>query len=405
MLLDRDPSVQIGDRVIEAAAGNTDQGNELIQTLLNHNNGLSIGDNIVQAAAGNATTGQKVLKIIFQHAPNTKVSKAALEEAARNGNGRGLAVLLGRMNESEITDSLLEHLLEIAIYPVKNYESPIQTVSLILDRSNTDHPISDAVMKAAVRGRWAVDTSTKLLLKSGRPFTITEELLEVAALEATDDRVLGWLLEYEENLPVTENIVIAAIENKYTGELAMKCLLDRANINITKDMLKRAAELDGSYPYGWFRGEGKAPRQLTRFLLEYQDNLDVNEVFETAARNEIFEKFMFVDLLEWRENPEITEVVLVAAAQSTGEAMEAILEHKPDIQITQEVLKLVASNERWKMFSIMQIIFHYQRNIEITEGVMEAARNNKTMGRNLTALLRKHQESCTSSSSTRRRIR
>lgn len=121
--------------------------------------------------------------------------------------------------------------------------------------------------------------------------------------------------------------------------------------------------------------------------------LKLTGILEAAARNKYYSKNSFETLLGFTKCTVLTENVLIAAAQSSGQSMDVILsDWKHDIQISPAVLKAVASNERWEFFSIMQILLHRYGDIEITEDVLEAARNNKTMRSALTALLRKHQQ-------------
>ncbi|KAI1408118.1 hypothetical protein F5Y13DRAFT_204991 [Hypoxylon sp. FL1857] len=169
---------------------------------------------------------------------------------------------------------------------------------------------------------------------------------------------------------------MAATANPCVTEDCLLLLLDRGNISITRDMFEKAAEADS-------RG-----RHLTKtLLLKYQDSLCVEDVLETAARNEESTEEMFEFLLTWEKDLMVAEDVIVAAAGSSGGSMKALLDWGQPIQITEAVLKALASNERRQTLPMMQLTLYYHRGLEITKEVMQAARGNKTVGPDLTRLL------------------
>ncbi|KAI1444323.1 hypothetical protein F5Y02DRAFT_419182 [Annulohypoxylon stygium] len=355
----------------EAAASNKEHGYEAICMIQNSKNDMKIENRVVEAAAGNDTSGKRILEWIFEHAPDMEISDHLLEIAAKKGNAQGLGLLLDRIDQSRVTDELFSFLLKATMGCVEPYTH--QTAKTILDRAGMTFPISEDILITAFRTpmpRGSMYPSPiGELLDGDRPAVISEKVLQTAVKHCYDESYQLWgidyvkiLLEKNENLSVPERLITTAITNRNMSEASFGSLLDRAQCRITYGMLKGAAETD------------QACRQA-------------------AARNKYYSKNSFETLLGFTKCTVLTENVLIAAAQSSGQSMDVILsDWKHDIQISPAVLKAVASNERWEFFSIMQILLHRYGDIEITEDVLEAARNNKTMRSALTALLRKHQQ-------------
>ncbi|KAI0900709.1 hypothetical protein F4806DRAFT_165944 [Annulohypoxylon nitens] len=376
---------------IEAAANNKRHGYEVICMIQNCKSDMKIGNRVVEAAAGNNASGRRILESIFEHAPGMEISDRLLEITAKKGNAKGLDLLLDRIDKSRITDELLNFLLRATVSCAE--PCTYQVVKEILDRINITFPISEDILITAFRIPIPQDrkhfSPIHVLLNGDRPAVVTEKVLEAAVKNCYDISCLPGsvghiklLLEKNENLSVPERFVVAAIANREMSEASFESLLDRAQCRITYEMLRRAAETDHDR------------RHLLYVFLRRQNDLEIDfGILEAAARNEYYPGNAFKTLLKLIEGTILTENILIAAAQSSGESMGAILSNwKHDIQVSPAVLEAVASNERWEFFSIMQIILHRYGDIEITEDVLEAARNNKTMRSVLTALLRKHQK-------------
>ncbi|KAI0852003.1 hypothetical protein F5Y00DRAFT_274251 [Daldinia vernicosa] len=325
--------LHIEDTVLEAAAGNSEFGDELVEALLYYGGAAPIGDGVMEAVARNKKRGVRVFALLLEHDPNIKISESMLKAAVFNGNSKLLKVWL--------------------------------------DRSDANSRISEAVVKEAIH-----DFSTLLvLLRSGRRITITPDILKLAATNRHVTEIFPTLLDYDKRCPITEAVLTAAIGNpnlfgRHVGSSVFTSkfskLLDRARVGVTEDMVKLAAGTD------WRR------RHVTKILLEYQDDLDVGDVLEIAAGNDSYTQEMFEFLLECDEDYQITEDVVIAAARSSGGSMRALLKCGRHVPITEAVLKTVASRKGWDAASDMALILNGGYGVEITEGVMQAARGSGT---------------------------
>ncbi|KAI1460975.1 hypothetical protein F4805DRAFT_351509 [Annulohypoxylon moriforme] len=396
-LLDRALQSHIDESMLEAAARNVNCGDKLIRMLLDRDDSVEIGDRVVEAAAGNYEKGAKILELFFERKPNTEISNHLLEVAAERGNANGLDALLGRVEESRITSDFLEQMLKDAMGCTG--EKIYSTFPVILRRMDTTFPVSEDVLiavfcKSPEKSAYS-DSILKMLFDGDRPALISEKVLEVAIRNRTLyslGNAVASLLKKDESLKVPEPFIVLAIANVQIQEECVGLLLDRAQRqdDLEVDDILEIAARNECY------GMEISREESFKLLLQHKENVKITEEVLIAAAQSSGKNMETI--LDYKMDIQISQEVLFAAAQSSGESMDAILTYQPDMQPSQSVLKAVVSNENWYFFSAMQIFLHYHPDIEITDDVMEAARNNETMGYDLSALLQKHVQMRSSSS-------
>ncbi|KAI0377723.1 hypothetical protein F5Y04DRAFT_171762 [Hypomontagnella monticulosa] len=371
MVLTGENDIHVGCRIMEAAAKH-EMADDLILLLLSYDRNVQTGEGVLKAAASNPIMRAGTLNLLFERASNPAITDSMLDTAARNISAAALGVFLDRLDDARITDELLEHLIELVVRYTNLFEVPEgfswEAMKPLLDIYNTKPHVPETIINIATANN---TYALWHFLDSGRNITITEEvLIRSFRSEWPPFRILTDSIDYK----VTEAVIEAAIENQYVLSADIVYLLDRAAVNITNSMLKLAAKFDNP------------AQELVERLSEYQNGLDFRNVLHVAMQNDRTTREMF-DIILSKEDTQITEYIVLAAAQSSGECMKALLGCGRPIRINQKMLKALVSNEDWVVFTILQVILFAELDLGFTEEVIEAARNNKTLGRDLTKLL------------------
>ena len=118
LLEQRGEEIKITEEVTKAAAGNWDNGKELMVVLLEQRGEeIKITEEIIKAAADNWSSGKEVMKLLLeQRGDEIKVTEKIIETAAGNrGSGKDVIMLLlePRGEEVRITENVIKAAAEI----------------------------------------------------------------------------------------------------------------------------------------------------------------------------------------------------------------------------------------------------------------------------------------------------
>ncbi|KAE8366416.1 hypothetical protein BDV27DRAFT_91676 [Aspergillus caelatus] len=236
---------KVTTRVLEAAARNRGNGEEVIKFLLVRlGDQITVTKDVVIAAGENWENGEGVMKLLLEYrGDQIKIDEEVVIAAAANrGNAKGVfKVLLDYQDQIIITEE---------------------------------------VVKAAAGNRWnAVVLMTLLLDRRTDQVKITEEVLIAAAGNwGSGEGVLNLLFDYlGDEIEVTEDVLISAAGNWANGEAVMKLLLRRrgAQVMVTEEVLKATVSNRGN--------KEALVKLLLGHLLDHQGQITItDEVFWKA---------------------------------------------------------------------------------------------------------------------------
>ncbi|XDG03183.1 hypothetical protein ABKA04_002798 [Annulohypoxylon sp. FPYF3050] len=373
-------TIQISGEVLRAASSNSKLGWPILDYLFRLlKEAISISEDVMVMIAAQSLYPMNFFKALLTYRQETRITGAVILAIAKSKRlsqtkeEGEIELLLSHVHEISLTENILVPILRSPGFGLKTLNH--------LEKEQAIHITSRIVSTALMTADFGLEEDRKYLksLLDRCP----DSYIDVGA--AASNRWYGYeaicMIQNSKNdMKIENRVVEAAAGNDRSGKRILELIFEHApDMEISDYLLEIAAKKGNAQGLGLLLDridQSRVTDELLGFLLkaavgcaEYDTDQVVKEILDRA------------------------ENVLIAAAQSSGGSMGAILsDWKHDIQISPAVLKAVASNERWKFFSIMQILLHRYGDIEITEDVMEAARNNKTMRSVLTALLRKHQK-------------
>ncbi|KAI1481363.1 hypothetical protein F4774DRAFT_424234 [Daldinia eschscholtzii] len=361
--------ISFSEEILVAITRRFTSTTEVMNLFTQYEEQIQITPSVLAGAATNESIGDELVKQLLARKPDLSVNNIVLEAAARNRGieEESMKMLLDHKKDTQIENSIMEALAYRASW------RPEEIYELFLEHS-PNIKISVSALEAA-----ATSKNYELLeiwLSRG-DVTITPKLLEIAAGSRLGIRSLPMLLDYDKRCQVTGAALIAAIrtmsQDTYLSEPSMfdstfQNMLKRAGTGITEDVLESAAETD-------FHG-----RHITKVLLEHEVNLGVRGILKISARNDSYTYIMFKFLLDRDRNCQIMEDVVVAAAQSSGGSLLALLDCGRPVPISPEVLKTAVSRRGGKAASNMAHILHSQPQIKITDEVMQITRKRYFSG-------------------------
>jgi tetratricopeptide (TPR) repeat protein len=288
--------------------------------------------------------------------------------------------------EPEMTQSLATRVRENAeitqgelLEVVQKFDN--RMLALLLNLRRDKVVITQEVVKAAVENKYyRKELMTLLLDQRGADVPITEEVVKAAAGNYDGKELMTILLDRRgADVPITEEVMKAAAGNYHSKEL-MTLLLDRrgADVLITEEVVKAAVE-------NKYRSKG-----LMTLLLDRRgaDVVITEEVVKAAARSQ-GKEVMKLLLDQRRADVPITEEVVKAAAgnQSNGEEVMTLLldQRGADVQITEEAAaRIVECFDR----NVVALLLDRQgADVPITEEVVKATAGNQINGEEVMTLL------------------
>nr|XP_036589824.1 ankyrin repeat domain-containing protein 28 [Colletotrichum truncatum]KAF6801829.1 ankyrin repeat domain-containing protein 28 [Colletotrichum truncatum] len=371
--------VKITQDIVEAAARDTEFGEELMKLLLEERGDeITITEEVVKAAVGNQAYGESIFRLLLEKRGEIAITEEVVKAAVGNqAYGEPIfRLLLEKRGEIAITEEVVK-----AAIGNQAYGEPI--FRLLLEERGDKIAITEEVVKAAVGNQAYGEPIFRLLLRErGDEIAITEEVVKAAVgNQAYGESIFRLLLEERgDEITITEEVVKAAVGNQAYGESIFRLLLEERGdeITITEEVVKAAV---GNQGYG---------ESILRLLLEERgDKIAITEeVVKAAVGNQVDGKSILRLLLEERgDKIAITEEVVKAAVgnQAYGESIFRLLleERGDEITITEEVVKAAVGNQVDGK-SILRLLLE-ERGVEvtITGDVIEAAAMNSMSGKRI----------------------
>jgi hypothetical protein len=358
--------VSITEQVVKGAVRNEDQGRELMQFFLERwGEDIPITEEIIAEAMENQH-GEQVMKLMIDHLKQrgyeVPITERVVTAARRNDKqgARMMELLLGEKSakirtteEAIIWIIKTEYLQEGAVISRRFFD--IEIMKLLLEHRREEVPITEEVVIAAVGDEEQGGGMIKLLFeRRGDDMLITERVMIAAAGNRNEgERVMDTLFEKRAAaLPITEDVVVAAAGNTWYGQKMMTHFFE-------------------------FRGQS-VPITERVMINAVKDERHGEEIVRL-----IFEKM--------GKAVPITERVIISAAGNSGnvaEIMEIIFEHKMEaVIITEEVVVAAARNE-FRGPEVMQLLFkELGDTVPVTNEVLISAARNRWTGEQVIKLL------------------
>ena len=324
--------------------------------------------------------GPELIDLLCDRNPSLQVPDAAVVAAARSAHGLQTVKLLHARGAIPITESLLiaassvreddrkfvRWLLtgnyDVGIAKAVSNKQNYQEIEPRLLARNPDLRITEATLTAVVAT--APADIVDLLLAITPKAAITEATLTAAVSNISGNaRVVELLLAENPDVKITEVTLMAALSNWKYPMWGVELLLANAHdIEITEAIL--VAPIASS------------PVEVTRILkllLARRPDIEITEAVLMAAVSR--GNRGVVRLLSSRDRCiQVTEAVLVAVVSSyfhCTEFLKLLLARNPDVEITEAVLTAAASNKRDNI-EMIQLLLDRNSDIKVTKAVMTA---------------------------------
>jgi predicted Fe-Mo cluster-binding NifX family protein len=170
-------NAQIPVEVVKAAAGNDNNGKEVMALLLDQRGAdIVITEEVVKAAAGNDNNGKEVMALLLdQRGADVVITEEVVKAAVGNySNGKEMMALL--LNRRGVGVPITEEAIAMV---VQNFGKGI--VALLFDQQGANVVITEEVVKAAAgNDRYGKEVIALLLNQQGADVVITEEVVKAA---------------------------------------------------------------------------------------------------------------------------------------------------------------------------------------------------------------------------------
>ncbi|KAL2817700.1 hypothetical protein BDW59DRAFT_165856 [Aspergillus cavernicola] len=345
--------------------------------------GLTVTEAALQAAAESNNSGEMALLLEAQ-GQAVAIPEAILKSAAENEMcGREVMTLLlnylkGQGRKVLITDAVLKAAAE-------NLESGDALLALLLEYRDNSIWMAEDIVIAAAENEDLGHQIMSLLLNHDRHIWVSPAAFEAAAgnLHQGPELIALLLRQNGDNIRITEDIIITTVHNDTSG-LEVLTLLKEHNggyLPVTEGILVAAAASENCHDI------------IDLFLGLYNANIPItNAVLETAARNPACNKEHLARLLNFFDSTfQVTDVVLISAMHD-WEKVALLLTHLVTITTnspTGGVLIAAAGSAEWCLEKPL-LLELLNRDIPITEAVLEAAAGNPVHGYSVMDMLLEH---------------
>ncbi|CAO2655499.1 Nn.00g043020.m01.CDS01 [Neocucurbitaria sp. VM-36] len=235
-------SLNITEKVIEAAADNWKDGPKLMELLLAHSvEKIPVTLGMVHAAAQNPRTGEAVMKLLITHCVFDITEEIIMVVAKYSSNIGIMEYLLRQFGDKfYVTERIL-------VAASENMGHAHELLELLLKNCHSGFEITEDVLKAAAGNIWCGQRVMEVLLDcGGSGVKITEQVLKkVAGKEGFDrEELLELLIRRRGNeVKNTEEVLEAAVKNYRNGTKIIRLLQQHQQITVTYRVLA-AATLD-----------------------------------------------------------------------------------------------------------------------------------------------------------------
>ncbi|KAL2822762.1 hypothetical protein BDW59DRAFT_163575 [Aspergillus cavernicola] len=357
------------DTILEAAAGNTKYGDDMVGLLLEHRDQSGyITEDVLMAVAGNEDLGHQIITLLFKGPSDIRVTPAVLQVAAENlHQGAKIMALLLSKNPGNI--QITE---EIIISAVHNDVSGLEILTLLGKHNHDELEVTESVMLAAAG---------------------SENFMEVINL---------FLGLHKGNLPITNTILVTTARNPVSTQEDQVRLLELSNskVQVTEECFDTRVHMHAKATF-LLRNQGRITEHVMvaaagredydsessfqGLLAEPHD--PVTDVILGAAAGKSLHGPDFVDFILacYAKDLHILETTLLAATRNPKggpEVLALLLEQRPDVQITNDVILAAAGTDT----NALEVLIRHINDsptkspIQMTEGLLEAIAGNRSCG-------------------------
>jgi hypothetical protein len=233
---------------------------------------VKITEEVVEAAAGNSRSGKEVMMLLLdRRGDDVKITNKVVEVVVGNyRSGKEVMILLldRRGDEVKITDKVVEAV-------VSNSRSGKEVIMLLLDRRGDDVKITDKVIEAAVANEDSGELISLLLDRRGDKVKITNKVVEAVAYSGQEGGLCVLKQRFAVNIGIWEPIAQLYHSSKTGDEKVVQKLL---GLGVDPN----AKDYHGRTPLWWSASNGHA--SVTILLLK-QDNVQLNETDINGCTN------------------------------------------------------------------------------------------------------------------------
>ena len=228
LFLGRAETVEITEKVLEAAAGHF-YGAQMLKLLLDRlGHSVTITEAVIKASVSHINDGMSLLALLEKHGP-IQITDDIFKAAVSHGSNEMVQELMSRMGNVEITEKLL----------VAASENPMEVFTVFLRRSGSE-VVTDEVLKAVIEHNQSVASErlTEIFLRGYQKKIPEQVAISAAACEFEAINIMKVLLEQGVDIEITEEVVKKASENEECREELLKMLLERCtkeNIPLSVD--------------------------------------------------------------------------------------------------------------------------------------------------------------------------
>ena len=353
MLLERLGKVHITEDMLLVAAGDKDDGAELIRIFLERGGEVEMSEHVLLAVAYNNRRGNQIFQLILEQNRVVNLTDDALIYVAQNSNTDLVLELLERSQAKIVTGSLLKA-------AAANFSCGDELVKILLPRAEiTDFP-EDLFIEAV--GNKGSGTEVILLLEEtfGR-VSMTESLLEKCVHRAKSNTI-DLLLSRADPTQISKEVLISAISNPGYSEHVRHAVAEKSlHVPITADILRFAAEYGSAnlFRFLWSRYRtslvpedlidvaAKKNYAIFEFLLYETDCVEIGEATIRAVIGNNSASYLFGLLLQQGLNVDLTEGVPETLLMNGGIKAKCKfptrLQLSDGIKFTEDMFKIAAS--------------------------------------------------------------
>lgn len=393
LLLSFDGTVDIPDKAIMTAAGNS-VGKEMLELMITNGHSVIVTHENLLSAAGN-NDGGEVLKFLLKLDTTVAITEQIVVRAVESGRFKDAiakvelllssgvrvtqAVIIATISRNFGSNEVLETLIchdpevevtdEIILAAVANSGSA-EALEYLLKIYGT-FSISETILLRAAR-KESGDTYLRSLLGVGGQ--VTEAVAVAAAGNVKDIRALQYLFSEEPTMLVTEKMLLAAARVSATlGRKAMDMLLSHVTLPI--DYTTRLA------------GEGGSAAALN-FLLGKCSMASITEEIMIHAAHSLQWSTVFDTLLSIKGDLPITDAVLAAGAENCQKVLNFLFNRVKSIkEVTITERMILGAAFSWDGKGSLEYLRKANNTVEYTDDILTGAIWNPRGKENLEFLL------------------
>ena len=409
-ILEARPHLTITEHIVESAvrASERDDVYMYILGLPGHANPSKAVFEYIVKKIGWYSDGNVVdvglVKTILRRGDDIGYNRGEIMEASIQGEGSGRITELvsDRSKAPSISHSILALM-------VANESCGADMLAVVLEHYK-DVKISQDLLTLMFANSECGAKMLALVLRHRKGIRISQDLL-VAAASARDGTNFRLLLDYDENIEVSENAVTAAAGNPYGGPAIFWTISSHnKKVKVSEATLEAAARNWSEGPYlisvvssldekievteDTLKAAAKTSSANFSAILGLNKKIEISEdVLKVAARSFPDGVRIFSIVLDYDKNIEVSEDTLIALLTKYPWDREgtlwAVLNRSKKVEVGEELLKFAARNKdsAVKMF---WTLVGLKKNIVISVGVMDAIAEDERVGRDILDVLMDH---------------